>query len=67
MGRKLPDEVVNHVLAHFQAGRTVPQVHEATKIAKSCLYKLRLNMDLWGTPYAPPTVKTGHPKALLLS
>jgi hypothetical protein len=65
MGRKLPKAVLNRVIIHFEAGETVPVVHKATKVAKSCLYKLRLNIDLYGTPYPPPTVKLGRPKALL--
>ena len=46
MGRKLPADVLNRVIIHFEAGETVPVVHKATKVAKSCLYKLRLNIDL---------------------
>jgi hypothetical protein len=65
MGRKLSKDVLNRVIIHFEAGETVPVVHKATKVSKSCLYKLRLNIDLWGTPYPPPTVKLGRPKALL--
>ena len=65
MGRKLPLDILNRVIIHFEAGETVPMVHKATKVAKSCLYKLRLNIDLWGAPYPPPTVKLGRPKALL--
>jgi hypothetical protein len=65
MGRKLSEDVLNRVIIHFEAGETVPVVHKATKVAKSCLYKLRLKIDFWGAPYAPPTVKLGRPKALL--
>jgi hypothetical protein len=65
MGRKLSKDVLNRVIIHFEAGDSVPVIHKATKVAKSCLYKLRLNIDLWRTPYAPPTVKPGRPKALL--
>jgi hypothetical protein len=65
MGRKLAADVLNRVIIHFEAGETVPEVHKATKVTKPCLYKLRLNIDLWGTPYPPPTVKLGRPKALL--
>ena len=65
MGRRLPKDILNRVIIRFEAGETVPEVYRATKVAKSCLYKLRLNIDLWGTPYPPPTVKLGLPKALL--
>ena len=39
MGRILPKYVLNRVIIHFEAGETVPVVHKATKVAKSCLYK----------------------------
>jgi hypothetical protein len=64
MGHKLSADILNHVIIHFEAGYTVPEVHEATKVSKSCLYKLWLSIDLWGTPYPPPTVKLGRPKTL---
>ena len=65
MSRKLPKDILNRVIIHFEAGETVPEVHKATKVSKSCLRKLRLNIDFWGTPYPPPTVKLGRLKALL--
>ena len=34
-------------------------------MAKNTIYKMRLNLDIWGEPYAPPTVVQGRPKALL--
>jgi hypothetical protein len=46
MGRKLAADVLNRVIIHFEAGETVPMVYNVTKVAKSCLYKLRLNIDL---------------------
>ena len=37
----------------------------AVKVAKKTIYKMRLNLDIWGEPYAPPTVILGRPRALL--
>jgi hypothetical protein len=54
MGRKLALDVLNRVIIHFEAGETVREAHKATKVAKPCLYKLCLNIDLWGSPYPPP-------------
>jgi transposase len=64
MGRKLPEDVANRILIHFQAGESVKEVYKATKVSMSCLYKLRLNYDLWGSLYLPPSVKLGRPKVL---
>jgi transposase len=64
MGRKLPEDVANRILIHFQASEPIKEVYKATKVSMSCLYKLRLNYDLWGSLYLPPSIKLGRPKAL---
>ena len=56
MGRRLPDEVVHGIRIRIDAGEKVPAISKATKVAKSTIHKLQLNLDLWGEPYAPPTV-----------
>jgi len=35
------------------------------KVAKKTIYKMQLNLDIWGEPYAPFIVVLGRPKALL--
>jgi transposase len=64
MGRRLLDDIANRVLVHFKAGESIKSIHKATKVSMSCLYKLRLNFDLWGIIYPPPTVKLGRPRIL---
>ena len=34
-------------------------------MAKKTIYKIRLNLDIRGEPYALPTVVLGRPRALL--
>ena len=34
-------------------------------MAKKTIYKMQLNLDIWGEPYAPPTVVLGRLRALL--
>jgi transposase len=65
MGRRLPDEVVHRIKLRIEAGETVPAIARAVKVGKKTIYKLRLNLDIWGEPYAPPTVVLGRPRALL--
>ena len=65
MGRRLPDEVVHRIRIRIEAGEAVPVIAEAVKVAKNTIYKMRLNLDIWGEPYAPPTVVLGRPRALL--
>ena len=34
-------------------------------MGKKTIYKIQLNLNIWGEPYAPPTVVLGCPRALL--
>ena len=65
MGRRLPDEVVHRIRIRIEAGEAVPAIAEAVKVGKKTIYKIRLNLDIWGEPYAPPTITLGRPRALL--
>ena len=65
MGRRLPDEVVHRIRIRIEAGEAVLAIAEAVKVAKKTIYKMRLNLDIWGEPYTPPTVVLGRPRALL--
>jgi transposase len=65
MGRRLPDEVVHRITLRIEANEDVAAIAEAVKVSKKTIYKLRLNMDIWGKPYAPATVTLGRPRLLL--
>ena len=65
MGRRLLDEVVHRIRICIEAGEPVPVIAEAVKVAKNTVYKMRLNLDIWGEPYAPPTVVLRRLRALL--
>jgi len=65
MGRRLPDEVVHRIRLRIKANEDVATIAAAVKVAKKTIYKMRLNLDIWGEPYAPPTVVFGRPRALL--
>jgi len=65
MGRRLPDEVVHRIKICNEAGEAVPAIAGAVKVAKKTIYKMQLNLDIWGEPYAPLIVVLGQPKALL--
>ena len=65
MGRRLPDEVVHRIRIHIEAGEAVPAIAEAVKVSKPTIYKIRLNLDIWGEPYAPSTVVLRRLRALL--
>jgi transposase len=65
MGRRLLDEVVHRIRIRIKAGEAVPAIAEAVKVGKKTIYKIRLNLNIWGEPYAPPTIVLGQPRALL--
>ena len=59
MGRRLLDEVVHRIRIRLETGEAVLAIAEAVKVAKKTIYKMQLNLDIWGEPYAPPTVVLG--------
>ena len=65
MGRRLLDKVVHRIRIYIEAGEAVLAIAEAVKVAKKTIYKMQLNLNIWGEPYAPPTVVLGRPRALL--
>ena len=65
MGRRLPDEVVHRIRIRLEAGEEAPAIAKAVGVTKKTIYKLRLNLDIWGEPYTPTTVVLGRPRALL--
>jgi len=65
MGRRLLDKVVHRIRICIEAGEAVLAIAEAVKVGKKTIYKIRLNLDIWGELYAPPTVVLGRPRALL--
>ena len=65
MGRRLPDKVVHRIRLRIKANESIPAIAEAVKVTKKIIYKLRLNLDIWGEPYAPPTVILSQLRTLL--
>lgn len=65
MGRRLPDEVVHRIRLRVKANESVAAIIEVVKVSKKTIYKLRLNLNIWGEPYAPPTITLGRYRSLL--
>ena len=59
MGRRLLDEVVHRIKIYIEAGEAVLAIVEAVKVAKKIIYKILLNLNIWGKPYAPFIVVLG--------
>ena len=65
MPRKLPDDAVHRLLVRLEAGEPVPAIAKALHVAKTTVYRIQTNIDIWGKPYPPPTVVMGRPRLLL--
>jgi transposase len=65
MGRKLAPEVVYRIVTRLEAGEAVPAIAEAIKVHHKTVYRLQLNYDLYGEPYAPASIIQGRPRLLL--
>jgi len=56
MGRRLLDKVVHRIRIRIEAGKAVLAITEAVKVGKKTIYRMRLNLNIWGEPYALSTV-----------
>jgi hypothetical protein len=65
MPRRLPDDVVHRILIRLSASEPVPSIAAAIGVAHETVYRMQRNVELWGVPYPPPTVKLGRPRLLL--
>jgi transposase len=61
----LPDDVVHRILIRLSALEPVPSIAAAVGVARETVYRMQRNVELWGVPYPPPTVKLGCPRLLL--
>ena len=65
MPARLPDDVVHRIKVRLDCGESVAQIHKAIKVSRRTIQRMRLNFDLFGQPYTPPSVVLGRPRALL--
>ena len=65
MGRRLPNKVVHRIRIRIKANKDIATIIAAVKVAKKTIYKIRLNLNIWGEPYAPSTVILRRLRALL--
>jgi len=65
MGRYLLIKVINQIKLRLDLNEYIPDIAVALGLLKITVYKLQLNWDLWGRPYAPPSIKLGRPGLFL--
>jgi transposase len=66
MGQRLNPVVVNKIQLWLDLGQTNTEIHKELKVSRSTVRRIRLNINLFGNPYAPPSIKLGHPRSLTL-
>ena len=52
MGRRLAPEVVYRIRVRIEAGEEVPAIAKAIDVSCPTVYKIRLNLNLYGELYA---------------
>jgi hypothetical protein len=65
MPQRLPDDVVHRILIRLSTSEPVPSIARAVSVARKTVYRIERNIELWGVPYPPPTVKLSRPRLLL--
>jgi hypothetical protein len=65
MVAKLPDDVIHRIKVRLDCGESVAQIHDAVKVSRRSIERMRVNFDLFGQPYTPPSVVLGRPRSLL--
>ena len=58
MGRLLPDEVVYRIRICIEANEYVGAIAAVVKVAKKTVYKMQLNLNIWGEPYVVLSVRS---------
>jgi len=56
MGRRLLDEVVYRIRLRIKANKDITTITATVKVAKKTIYKMRLNLNIWGELYAPSII-----------
>ncbi|KAF1939252.1 hypothetical protein EJ02DRAFT_497357 [Clathrospora elynae] len=63
-GKRLQPELLQSVINHIAAGDRMVDIERATGVNDKCIRKIRLNLEYWGVPYPPRTVRLGRPATL---
>ena len=65
MGRRLAFKVVYRMRVRIEAGEGVLAITKVIKVSRPTVYKIQLNLNLYGEPYAPASLIQGRPRLLL--
>ena len=64
MVHRLPEHVLTQLLIRLKVNEPVRKIHADLGIARSTIYTIIDNLDMWGIPYPPPTVTLGRERLL---
>ena len=65
IGRRLAPEVVYRIRVRIKASKKVPAITKAINVSYPTIYKIQLNLNLYGEPYAPASLIQGQLRLLL--
>jgi len=56
MGRRLAPKVVYRIRVRIEAGEEVPAIAKAINVSPTTVYKIQLNLNLYGKLYTPASL-----------
>ena len=65
IGRMLAPKVVYRIRVKIEAGKEVPAIAKAIDVSCPTVYKIRLNLNLYGELYAPASLIQSQLRLLL--
>jgi transposase len=63
-GQRLNPIIVNDVILRLGLNQGTRTIAKELKIARSTVQKIRFNVDLFSSAYAPPSIKLSRPRSL---
>jgi DNA invertase Pin-like site-specific DNA recombinase len=65
MGRRLALEVVYRIRVRIEAGKGVLAIAKAIDVSRPTVYKIQLNLNIYGKLYTPASLIQGRLRLLL--
>jgi hypothetical protein len=64
MPKRIPQWQLHQILVAFLFDWTVKYIAAATKLYISTIYRIQLNLDLYGEAYSPANLSIGRPRVI---
>ncbi|KAJ9657193.1 hypothetical protein H2201_008274 [Coniosporium apollinis] len=67
MGRKVKEDATSTIVSLLEKNTPIVEIGRVTNVSETTIYRMRLNLELFGNPYTPQTVIRGRPKLLTVA